>query len=326
MNQASRGSRVVFVGNIPFELSEEQLIEVFKEVGPVASFRLLFDRDTGRPKGYGFCEFLDAETAASAVRNLNDYEIGGRQLRVDYAAMDDNQSRPSHQGGGNQNQNQNRHHNAPPPSMPLPSQQQQQQHQQHQQQLPPHNMPIQAPPPQQQQPQLPPQQQAPPVNMSSVDEISKVLASMNSQDLFTLMSQMKQMSFERADFTREFLTSNPQVAYALFQAMVMMNIVDPNIITRMMTAAIVPPVAAQPQPIAAPIAVVPTPVLQQPQPMMSSSVPILNQQQPQPEDETEQQKALLMKVLQLTDDQINALPPQTRDQIRTLKNQLTMQQ
>lgn len=39
------------------------------------------------------------------------------------------------------------------------------------------------------------------------------------------------MSYERTDFTREFLTSNPQVAYALFQAMVMMNIVDPNIIT-----------------------------------------------------------------------------------------------
>ncbi|KAK4514308.1 uncharacterized protein ATC70_001900 [Mucor velutinosus] len=311
MNQASRGSRVVFVGNIPFELSEEQLIEVFKEVGPVASFRLLFDRETGRPKGYGFCEFLDAETAASAVRNLNDYEIGGRQLRVDYAAMDDNQGRPGHQGGGNQNQN--RHHNAPPPPMP-----QQQQH------MPP-------PPPQQQQApptQLPPQQQAPHVNMSSVDEISKVLASMNSQDLFTLMSQMKQMSFERADFTREFLTSNPQVAYALFQAMVMMNIVDPNIITRMMTAAIVPPVVAavppQPQPIVAPIAVAPPPpVLQQAPPMMGGIVP--GMQQPM-EDETEQQKALLMKVLQLTDEQINALPPQTRDQIRTLKNQLTMQQ
>lgn len=39
------------------------------------------------------------------------------------------------------------------------------------------------------------------------------------------------MSFERPAFTRDFLTSNPQVAYALFQAMVMMNIVDPNIIT-----------------------------------------------------------------------------------------------
>lgn len=241
------------------------------------------------------------------MRNLNDYEIGGRQLRVDYAAMDDNQGRPGHQGGGGGgNQNQNRHHNAPPPPMPQQQQQQQQQH------MPP-------PPPVQQQvppPQLPPQQQAPPVNMSSVDEISKVLASMNSQDLFTLMSQMKQMSFERADFTREFLTSNPQVAYALFQAMVMMNIVDPNIITRMMTAAIVPPVVApQPQPIVAPIAVAPPPpVLQQAPPMMGGVPPM---QQPM-EDETEQQKALLMKVLQLTDEQINALPPQTRDQIRTL--------
>ncbi|OAD70197.1 hypothetical protein PHYBLDRAFT_95551, partial [Phycomyces blakesleeanus NRRL 1555(-)] len=73
------------VGNIPFELTEEQLIDIFKEVGPVKSFRLLFDRDTGRPKGFGFCEFYDAETAASAVRNLNDYDVVGRQLRVDYA-------------------------------------------------------------------------------------------------------------------------------------------------------------------------------------------------------------------------------------------------
>lgn len=42
---------------------------------------------------------------------------------------------------------------------------------------------------------------------------------------------LQQMSFERPDFTREFLAANPQVAYALFQAMLMMNIVDPNIIT-----------------------------------------------------------------------------------------------
>ncbi|CAG8792239.1 15117_t:CDS:2, partial [Acaulospora morrowiae] len=42
-----RGSNVVFVGNIPYELTEEQLTEVFKEVGPVVSFR-----DNGRPRGY----------------------------------------------------------------------------------------------------------------------------------------------------------------------------------------------------------------------------------------------------------------------------------
>ncbi|KAI7893635.1 uncharacterized protein EV154DRAFT_501041 [Mucor mucedo] len=326
MNQASRGSRVVFVGNIPFELSEEQLIEVFKEVGPVASFRLLFDRDTGRPKGYGFCEFLDAETAASAVRNLNDYEIGGRQLRVDYAAMDDNQRAPNHQGGGGNNNNNNNNNNFnnnnrhgggggnmgggghhPPPQMvqpvqQIPMQQQQIQHQQIQQQIPVGKPPV--------------------TNMSSVDEISKVLASMNSQDLFTLMSQMKQMSFERADFTRDFLTSNPQVAYALFQAMVMMNIVDPNIITRIMNTQPVAPIVAPVIPVMQPMQ--PMQSIRQPirQPIINSPAPIPNPV----EDETEQQKALLMKVLQLTDDQINALPPQTRDQIRQLKTQLTMQQ
>jgi cleavage stimulation factor subunit 2 len=57
------------VGNIPYELTEEQLVDIFKEVGPVKSFRLVFDRDTSKPRGYGFCEYYDPETASSAVRN-----------------------------------------------------------------------------------------------------------------------------------------------------------------------------------------------------------------------------------------------------------------
>lgn len=48
-------------------------------------FRLVVDRETGKPKGYGFCEYRDEETAASARRNLQGYEVNGRQLRVDYA-------------------------------------------------------------------------------------------------------------------------------------------------------------------------------------------------------------------------------------------------
>jgi cleavage stimulation factor subunit 2 len=47
--------------------------------------RLVFDRDTGKPKGYGFCEYADAQTALSAMRNLNGWEMGGRPLRVDFA-------------------------------------------------------------------------------------------------------------------------------------------------------------------------------------------------------------------------------------------------
>lgn len=48
---------------------------------------MVFDRETGRSKGYGFAEYIDAETAASAVRNLDNYEIMGRKLRVDYSSQ-----------------------------------------------------------------------------------------------------------------------------------------------------------------------------------------------------------------------------------------------
>ena len=50
----------------------------------------MFDRDTGKPKGYGFCEYKDQETAVSAMRNLNNYELNGRTLRVDSAASEKN--------------------------------------------------------------------------------------------------------------------------------------------------------------------------------------------------------------------------------------------
>src|SRR5881275_3294554 len=66
-------------------LSEEQIIDIFSKVGQVLSFRLVYDRDTGKPKGFGFAEYADAEIAASAVRNLDNFEIMGRKLRVDFS-------------------------------------------------------------------------------------------------------------------------------------------------------------------------------------------------------------------------------------------------
>ena len=85
LKMSKQPSRVVFVGNIPYDFTETQITSIFAEVGPVVNFRIVFDRDTGKPKGYGFCTFPDYETAASAVRNLNNYDVGGRTLRVDYA-------------------------------------------------------------------------------------------------------------------------------------------------------------------------------------------------------------------------------------------------
>eukprot|EP00252_Welwitschia_mirabilis_P013601 TRINITY_DN2992_c0_g1_i3.p1 TRINITY_DN2992_c0_g1~~TRINITY_DN2992_c0_g1_i3.p1 ORF type:complete len:372 (-),score=92.53 TRINITY_DN2992_c0_g1_i3:594-1709(-) len=92
--------RCVFVGNIPYDATEEQLVQICEEVGPVVSFRLVIDRETGKPKGYGFCEYRDEETAASARRNLQGYEINGRQLRVDYAENDKGVDRNREQGRG----------------------------------------------------------------------------------------------------------------------------------------------------------------------------------------------------------------------------------
>ncbi|KAM0683286.1 hypothetical protein MDAP_001705 [Mitosporidium daphniae] len=76
---------VVFIGSIPYDTTEEQLMSLFSTVGPVRSLRLVFDRETGKSKGYGFCEYHDTETARSCVRNLSNYELNGRNLRLDFA-------------------------------------------------------------------------------------------------------------------------------------------------------------------------------------------------------------------------------------------------
>jgi cleavage stimulation factor subunit 2 len=75
----------VFVGNIPYEATEDELRAIFSRVGPVVSIRLMYDKETRQPKGFGFIEYRDIETAYSCMRNLNDVEYGGRPMRVDWA-------------------------------------------------------------------------------------------------------------------------------------------------------------------------------------------------------------------------------------------------
>ncbi|MCO5563494.1 hypothetical protein L7F22_017137 [Adiantum nelumboides] len=80
---ASQTGARVFVGNIPMYASEEEVFEALSVFGPVVTFKLVVDRPTGRPKGYGFCDFRDEETALSAQRNQKGAALcHGRQLRV----------------------------------------------------------------------------------------------------------------------------------------------------------------------------------------------------------------------------------------------------
>ncbi|PRW59679.1 cleavage stimulating factor 64-like [Chlorella sorokiniana] len=75
----------VFVGNLSYDLTEQDVIEHFSQVGPVKHVRIVTERDTGKPRGFGFIEFFDIPTAESAIRNLSGKEFKGRTIRIVYA-------------------------------------------------------------------------------------------------------------------------------------------------------------------------------------------------------------------------------------------------
>ena len=77
-------SKKLYVGNLPFTASEDEIRELFSRHGTVNEVKLISDRDTGRPRGFGFVEMDDAG-ADAAVAALNGAEVGGRTLRVDEA-------------------------------------------------------------------------------------------------------------------------------------------------------------------------------------------------------------------------------------------------
>lgn len=74
----------LFVGNLPFTAHDEEVRELFEQYGTVHSVRLINDRETGRPRGFGFVE-MDNESADEAMGALNGSEFGGRPLRVNEA-------------------------------------------------------------------------------------------------------------------------------------------------------------------------------------------------------------------------------------------------
>lgn len=143
----------------------------------------MFDRETGKPKGYGFCEYKDQETALSAMRNLNGYEIGGRTLRVDNACTEKSRMEMQSLLQGQNTEN-------------------------------PYGEAVQS-------------DKAP-------EAISKAVASLPPEQMFELMKQMKLCVQNNPNEARQMLLQNPQLAYALLQAQVVMRIVDPHTAVNML--------------------------------------------------------------------------------------------
>jgi cleavage stimulation factor subunit 2 len=101
----------IFVGNLAFATTEEQLYAAFSELGQIIKIRMVSDLETGKPRGFAFVEFADPQAALSAIRNMNDYEINGRKLRVNFSnsshletlANQLGMDLTQHVGGGNKN-------------------------------------------------------------------------------------------------------------------------------------------------------------------------------------------------------------------------------
>lgn len=78
-------SAKLFVGNLSFETTSDEISDLFSEVGPVESCQVITDRDTGRSKGFGFIEMKSRTEANTAKEKFNGQDLHGRALKVDEA-------------------------------------------------------------------------------------------------------------------------------------------------------------------------------------------------------------------------------------------------
>jgi cold-inducible RNA-binding protein len=86
-------SRKLYVGNLPYEMGETELQELFARAGSVDSVSVMRDQATGRARGFAFVEMSSDEEAQTAIRELNASQVGGRNLTV-------NEARPKAARGG----------------------------------------------------------------------------------------------------------------------------------------------------------------------------------------------------------------------------------
>ena len=89
----------IYVGNLPYDLNEEAIKAMFAEFGEVTTVTLINDRESGRPKGFGFVEMADEAQGQAAIAALNGKEINGRTVRVDKAEPRTERPRGGDRGG-----------------------------------------------------------------------------------------------------------------------------------------------------------------------------------------------------------------------------------
>jgi RNA recognition motif-containing protein len=96
----------LYVGNLSFDATQEDLRQLFSEVGEVVDLKVIEDRDTGRSRGFAFVTMATPELAKEAIAKLDGQEVGGRPLRVNIA--EERNTRSGGGGGGGFNRSSNR--------------------------------------------------------------------------------------------------------------------------------------------------------------------------------------------------------------------------
>jgi cleavage stimulation factor subunit 2 len=209
------GGNTVFIGNIPYGnadgalpdmqltepgTTEEEVREILGRAGAIEKFRALMDKETGKPRGYAFAEFKDADSAASAVRNLNNFELKGRKLKVDYA-----------------NDKGDRHELAAVNDSYPPQ--------------PPAALVAMAGTGTSALPTLPAGTELPP-GMSATTAVDQTLGALPPAQLVDVITQVQALAVSAPERAYALFEAAPQLAYAVFQALLLMDLVSPTDMAR----------------------------------------------------------------------------------------------
>jgi cleavage stimulation factor subunit 2 len=290
----STSGKVIFIGNISFDLTEQQIMDIFADVGPIVNFKLMFDRETGKPRGFAFCEYADAETAASAIRNLNGHEINGRVLKVNYADQDVSYSSSSFQHRDERDSRDYRDARDLPTasrdaaattttSDPL---------------FLTNPATLFAKHPQQ----------------TSTEAINGLLSSLSNTQLHELLVQLKTLALNEPAQCRQLFLDNAQLGYAVIHALLLMNAVDPRTVREVLGTTAVRQRAAH-------LPDVPNVSVANPAPTKAEQAEASTTSSTSPTS-TVMNEELIKQIMALTEEQIVALPADQQQTVRLVRAQL----
>ncbi|KAJ2496193.1 hypothetical protein GGH96_006001 [Coemansia sp. RSA 1972] len=296
-------THIVFIGNVGYGTTEEQLRKMLELAGPVVDIQLVFDPVTNRAKGFGFCEYADKNIAASAIKNLNDTLVDGRNIKIGYADRGRIRRYLGTDGttlrGGNGGTLATR-------SAVLDT-------------------------------KMPP---TPQLKSITPNQVSVIVNALNEQQKRDLLAQFASFAGVNTTKAREELLKNPALAHALLVSLESLGGVDQNMLRHIRGefggegSAMNSPyhqtmTGGQPRPYQSPY----MPVQSPPQPYQQSPQPYYQPPHPQPPQppqnmQTESASSdvdnteVLKQLLSLTDEQLAQLPEDQRKQILDLRRQI----